>query len=214
MIKNITRRRALATVAASIAGTSLFAFDASSSGAAGDPKQFVDIFGGQLETIMNNNHSLPYEAKKKKILSLIDANVDIDGIAQYCLGRYWKTASSDQKKYYLKLFCSIVRYSVMSRLNNFNGVHYTIGNVQKQDDGTDVVYTTLSFPDKSPVNVGWTVGYRQEHPQIVDVVGGGASLRLTQRNDYVAFLRRNGGDVDILLNALSKQVARNEGRSQ
>lgn len=44
-------------------------------------------------------------------------------------------------------------------------------------------------------------------PKVVDVIGEGASLRLTQRQDYSSYIARNGGNVDALISALKRQIA-------
>ena len=52
----------------------------------------------------------------------------------------------------------------------------------------------------------WIVSTASGRPKIIDVQAEGVSLRLTQRNDYSAFMTRNGNNVDALLDAMRRQT--------
>ncbi len=41
------------------------------------------------------------------------------------------------------------------------------------------------------------------------MIAEGTSLRITQRDDYAAFLSHNGNSVDALLDAMRQEVSRN-----
>jgi phospholipid transport system substrate-binding protein len=55
--------------------------------------------------------------------------------------------------------------------------------------------------------VDWLVSNDSGSPRIIDVIAEGTSLRLTQRNDYTAYLGRNNNQVQALVDALRKQAA-------
>lgn len=171
--------------------------------AAQSAKAFIQTFGDQLVTIVNSPVSLA--EKKQKVLPLVQQNVDIDGIGRYCLGRYWKVATPEQKSRYLTLFHQVLVNAITDKLGEYRGVSFTIGGVSKNGDD-DAVDATLVRPQQPPATMQWIVGYQSGSPKVVDVIGEGASLRLTQRNDYSAFVARNGGSVDSLLKALQKQL--------
>jgi len=69
-----------------------------------------------------------------------------------------------------------------------------------------VVGTVIQRPNQQPNNVQWVVSTASDRPKIVDVQAEGVSLRLTQRNDYSAFLTRNNNNVDALLSAMRQQA--------
>ena len=195
------RRIVLATLALTCA-SGLFALPAR---AADNAKQFIQSFGTQLVTIVNSPVPLP--EKKAKVLPLVQKNVDIDGIGRYCLGRYWKIATPEQRQHYLTLFHEVLVNAITDKLGEYRGVSFTIGDVTKSG-GEDSVNAILTRPQQPPASMQWIVGYDNGQPQVVDVIGEGASLRLTQRNDYSSFIARNGGSVDTLLAALQKQLDR------
>jgi phospholipid transport system substrate-binding protein len=36
--------------------------------------------------------------------AVIDASVDVDNTSQFCLGRFWRSATPDQQQQYMSLF--------------------------------------------------------------------------------------------------------------
>lgn len=195
------RRIVLATLALTCA-SGLFALPAR---AADNAKQFIQSFGSQLVAIVNS--PIPLTEKKTKVLPLVQKNVDIDGIGRYCLGRYWKIATPEQKQHYLALFHQVLVNAITDKLGEYRGVSFTIGDVSKSGSD-DAVSATLLRPQQPPAAMQWIVSYESGEAKVVDVIGEGASLRLTQRNDYSSFIARNGGNVDTLLSALQKQLDR------
>ncbi|GAB3591561.1 MlaC/ttg2D family ABC transporter substrate-binding protein [Acetobacter peroxydans] len=175
----------------------------SAAWAAQDARTFIQSFGEQLVAIVNSPLSLA--DKKEKIMPLVSRNVDIDGIGRYCLGRFWKTATPEQQQHYLVLFHQILANAIADKLGDYRGVSFTIGNVTRVGDD-DSVEATLMRPQQPPAAMQWVVNSSTGSPKVVDVIGEGASLRLTQRNDYSSFIARNGGDVEALLRALQKQI--------
>ncbi|MFT8675882.1 MAG: ABC transporter substrate-binding protein [Acetobacter sp.] len=172
--------------------------------AAQDSRAFVQTFGNTLVSIVNS--PIPMSEKKVKILPLVQQNVDIDAIGRYCMGRYWKLATPDQRKTYLSLFHDVLVNTIIDKLGAYRGVTFTLGAVSKQGD-EDAVQTTLMLPQQPPADVKWIVSYAAGAPKVVDMIGEGASLRNTERDSYAAFIGRNGGDVATLIKALQKQVA-------
>ncbi|MCG0995240.1 MlaC/ttg2D family ABC transporter substrate-binding protein [Acetobacter indonesiensis] len=172
--------------------------------AAQNTKQFIEGFGKQLVAIVNSPVSLP--EKKEKVMPLIQKNVDIDAIGRYCLGRYWKLATPAQQKEYLELFHQVLVNAITDKLGDYRGVSFTIGSVTKSGED-EAVEATLLRPQQPPATMQWIVNSATGSEKVVDVIGEGASLRLTQRQDYSSYIARNGGSVDALISALKRQIA-------
>jgi phospholipid transport system substrate-binding protein len=133
--------------------------------------------------------------------------VDVDGIAQFCLGRFWRTASADQQKRFLAAFHEVLVTNISSKLGEYKGVKLTVQRGRQQDDQA-VVTTQVERPNNPPTTVDWVVETPATAPKIVDVIAEGTSLRLTQRQDYASYLTRNNNDVNALINAMSQQTAK------
>jgi phospholipid transport system substrate-binding protein len=167
---------------------------------------FVKSTGNQLVSVING--SLPATEKRQTLAKIIDGAVDVNGVAQFCLGRFWRTASSKEQAEYTQLFHTVLVTNISAKLGEYQGVKFTVGRAQQRDDN-QVVSTIVERPNSAPAEVEWVISQASGGPKIVDVVAEGTSLRLTQRSDYAAYLTRNNNSVQALIEAMRQQIAQN-----
>ncbi|APH58496.1 Toluene transport system Ttg2D protein [Granulibacter bethesdensis] len=164
---------------------------------------FIRRAGNELVTAVNNS---PSEARKKAELTrIVDSYIDVDNVGRFCLGRYWTSASQQQRQQYLSLFHKVLVRNVTSKIGEAKGMSYTLGRVTPQGENT-LVQTIIHRPGNAPANVQWVVATQGGPPRIVDVLAEGTSLRLTQRQDYASFLQHHNQDLDTLISAISRQA--------
>lgn len=171
-----------------------------------DAAAFVRRAGSQLAEIVNQPGSI--QEKRSQLQPFIDRVADVDSVARFCLGRYWRQATPEQQREYLHLFHAILMRNILSRINEERGqagVHVTINRAEPREDEYYVA-TVVERADNPPANVTWVVADESGTPKIVDVIAEGTSLRLTQRSDYASFLAHNGGNIDALIAALRAQA--------
>jgi phospholipid transport system substrate-binding protein len=171
---------------------------------AGRASEFVKSIGDRLVGVVNGPGSS--RDKREKLTQIVDSGVDVDGVARFCLGRFWRNASPEQQKRYTELFHQVLVNNITSKIGEYQGVRFTMGRAQQRDDN-DVVSTVVERPNNPPTNVDWIISNASGSPKIVDVVAEGTSLRLTQRSDYASYLSRNNNSIDALINAMRQQVA-------
>ena len=169
---------------------------------------FVKATGDQLVGVVNGPGSHPQ--KRQELTRIIDRSVDVDGVARFCLGRFWRQASADQQKRYLDLFHEVLVTNITSKLGEYRGVKFTMGRAVQEGDAVRVS-TTVERPNNSPTAVDWLIDSPASNPKIVDVIAEGTSLRLTQRQDYASYLTHNGNNIDALISAMRQQV--NQGQA-
>ena len=99
---------------------------------------FVQITSGQLVTIVNSADS-PQE-KRRRLRQVVDATVDVDDIARFCLGRFWRIATDDQQAQYMALFHDLLVTNIASHLGEYQGVRVTMGLARTSTD-TEIVIT-------------------------------------------------------------------------
>jgi phospholipid transport system substrate-binding protein len=166
---------------------------------------FVQQTGDRLVGIVNGAQAAA--DKRRAITQIVEGTVDVDGIARFCLGRFWRTASPDQQKRFLAAFHEVLVTNVSSKLGEYRGVKMTVQRGRPQDD-TAIVTTIVDRPNNPPTTVDWVVEQPAAAPKIIDMVAEGTSLRLTQRQDYAAFLQRNNNNIDALVDAMKNQTAK------
>ena len=167
---------------------------------------FIKTMGEKLVAAINGSESL--QQRRQALAGIIDAAVDVDGVARFCLGRFWVIATPAQQQQYLSVFRNMLVVNISSKIGDYRGVRFTLGATQDRDAG-EIVSTIVERPNNPPANVQWVVANAAADPKVVDVIAEGTSLRITQRDDYTAFMSRNGNNVDALLGAIRQQVSQN-----
>ena len=204
-LHTMTHRRALMVFATAslLAAADLLGRSAPAQEMVGKASAFVKSTGDKLVSVVNGPESS--REKHAKLMQIIDSTVDVDGIARFCLGRFWRNASTEQQLHYTQLFHQVLVNNITAKLGEYRGVRYTIGRVQQRDENA-VVSTVVERPNNPPTRVDWIVSNLARDPKIIDVVAEGTSLRLTQREDYSSYLNRHNNSVDALIDAMRQQV--------
>jgi phospholipid transport system substrate-binding protein len=169
---------------------------------------FVKTTGDKLVGVVNGPGTVT--AKRPELTRIIDGAVDVDGIARFCLGRFWRQASGDQQKRYIELFHQVLVTNITAKLGEYQGVTFSVGRSRQQDDDT-YVSTTVERPNNPPTAVDWVISKINGALKIVDVVAEGTSLRLTQRSDYASYLTHNNNNIDALITAMRSQIEQQAG---
>jgi phospholipid transport system substrate-binding protein len=165
---------------------------------------FINQTGQALIGIVNGPGSAA--DKRVQLQQIVDRDVDVDAVARFCLGRFWRGATPDQQQQYTKLFHQVLLNNITGKLGDYKGVTFVLGRTQPGEGGV-TVDTTVTRPGSAPTDVQWVVGTATGAPKIVDVVAEGTSLRLTQRSDYASYLSHNNDSVQALLAAMRRQVS-------
>ncbi|MBW4022102.1 MAG: ABC transporter substrate-binding protein [Proteobacteria bacterium] len=205
-----TRRHLMTCLAAA---APLAAFVALAPGAWADDlseaKAMIQRTGDQLLAVVNS--SAGSREKQAHLQQLVFANVDVDGVAHFVLGRYWRQATPQQQQEYMQTFRQLLVYAVTGQASTFQGASFKVVDAQKQPVGM-VVNTAVNVPGKPPTNVQWVVAMVDGQPKIVDIIAEGTSLRLTERNDYAGVISQHGGQIQPLIDAMQQQLARFKSR--
>jgi phospholipid transport system substrate-binding protein len=205
----LTRRKSItliATLPAAVALPATLPRPALASPAGDRAVAFIKQTGAKLVAVIDAMGSP--EQRRQALGGIIDANIDVDGVARFCLGRFWNTATPAQQQQYVKLFRDMLVANISSKLGDYRGVTFDVGTVQDRDTG-EVVATIVKRPNNPPANLQWLVANAATDPKIIDLIAEGTSLRLTERDDYASFLSQHGGRLDALLEGLRKQISQN-----
>ena len=165
---------------------------------------FVKITGGKLATVVNSADA--QQEKRRRLQQVIDATVDVNDIARFCLGRFWRLATPEQQKQYLGLFGDLLVTKIASHLGEYQGVRINMGLARAAED-TEIVITTIERPNDPTYQVDWVVSTSTGSPKIVDLLAGGTSLRLTQSSDFAAYLARHQYNIHELIEGMRQLIA-------
>ena len=146
-----------------------------------DPSQaasFVRQAGAELAGVVAGATS-PQD-KQARLGPYLLRVVDEDGVARFCLGRYWQTATPEQRTEYLRLFRLVLLRGVVTRLGDYQAgaVKVSVSTPVQKPDGI-YVPTVVEREGNKPVNITWLVTDDGGTMRIADVVAEGMSLRMT-----------------------------------
>ena len=168
-----------------------------------EARSFIHTTGQELVRAINGASSA--EAKSAALAQIVDRRVDVDGIAKFCLGRFWRLATPAERKQYEDLFHRVLVLNVTAKIGDYQGVAFAVGRAVPREEGV-MVATTVTRPGQAPAEVDWLVKPIGGAPKIIDVVAEGTSLRVTQRSDYASFISRHNDSVAALITALQAQA--------
>lgn len=148
--------------------------------------------------------SMPHDQKKESFRKLLQDSFDLETIGRFVLGRYWKTATAQQRTEYQQLFRKMVADVYATRFGDYDGQKFeTRGH--RGDGEKDTIVTSYIVPSNGPeIQIDWRVRYKNGGYKVVDVIVEGVSMSVTQRSDFSAVIQRGGGDMQVLLAHLRK----------
>lgn len=147
------------------------------------------------------------DEREARARSLLTDNFAVPTIGQFVLGRYWRTASPEERTEYLRLFEDLIVVTYVDRFSRYSGERLRVNNAVADEESGDVmVYSEITRPAGAPVQVGWRVRRVPPSFKIVDVVVEGVSMGQTQRSDFASVIRNNGGTISALLEEMRRRV--------
>ena len=173
--------------------------------ATNDPGSYViEITKNAIDTLTDK--SIDQNKKEAKFGELFDKNFDIPSISKFVLGKYWKVASLDQKKEFIRAFRNYVIKTYSSRFNEYSGEKLKLVNFENESNPKIfLVHTILERPDAPVIKVDWRIGKKKSRFVILDIIIEGISLAITQRSEFVSVIDQNEGSIDQLISLLKEK---------
>ncbi len=144
--------------------------------------------------------SMSDEARKRAFKKLLNKNFDMKTLARFSLGRYWRTASEDQRKEYMSLFQKMIIEVYSKRFSDYKGQKVEIKASRTEGNNGDILVNSVILQKNAPeIQLDWRVRFKNGEFKVVDVIVEGVSMAVTQRSDFASVIQRGGGDINVLL---------------
>ena len=184
----------------------LFAGSAKAEIDAKAAQKFVqNVTSEGIEQIINANVS--QAEKDKRFEKLFNSALDLDFIGKFVLGRYWRTATPEQRKEFIRLYRELNIKTWSKRFDEFKGKAFVFqGTTSSNSAGQVYVNTTVDMGEGAPAKVVWRVREEKGSFKIIDIVIENVSLAITARNEYAGFIKNNAGGVGALIKDLQTKV--------
>ena len=173
--------------------------------AIGDPGSYViSTTEKAIKTL--TDESIDPQEKETRFGKLFDENFDIPSISRFVLGKYWKSATTTQKKEFIVTFRNYIVKTYSSRFSEYTGEKLTLINSENESNPKlFIVHTALNREDAPPIKVDWRVGLKKDRYVILDIIIEGISLAITQRSEFISVIDQNDGNVDNLIKLLKEK---------
>ena len=160
-----------------------------------------------------SDKKLTLTQRRDQFETLLLGLVDVRRIALFTLGQYRRSAPPDDVEAFVNAFKNYAAAAYQSYFSKYTDQTLKVTGSTKRNDTDYIVQTLLVDPNSSqpPAEVDFRVRTDTGKPVLVDVAYQGIWLSLEERDQFVAFLGQNNGNVRTLIAHLS-ELAVNLGK--
>lgn len=151
--------------------------------------------------------------RRDQFETLLLGLVDVRRIALFTLGQYRRSAPPEDVEAFVNAFKNYAAAAYQSYFAKYTNQTLKVTGSTKRNDTDFIVQTLLVDPNSNqqPSEVDFRVRTDTGKPVLVDVAYQGIWLSLEERDQFVAFLGQNNGNVRTLIAHLS-ELAVNLGK--
>ena len=170
-----------------------------------DAVAFMNQLWNRAAELLNNKTDPAI--RQARFRQLFHEEFDAAGIARFVLGRYWRSASEEEKQEFVKLLEDYVVFVYTARLANFGGETFKVRGSRSDGDGVIVSTDVINPGSASPLRIDWRLVNDNGAYKINDVIVEGVSMMVTQRSEFASVVQRNGGQVRGLIALMREKTA-------
>jgi phospholipid transport system substrate-binding protein len=152
-----------------------------------------------------NNKRLSTVQRRDQFETFLLGLVDVRRIGLFTLGQYRRTAPPEDVEAFIGAFKNYAVAAYQSYFAKYSGQTLKVMGSTERSPTDFIVATQLADPgtNQPPLEVDFRVRTDTGKPVLVDVSVSGIWLSLEERDQFVAFLGQNGGNVRTLIAHLS-----------
>lgn len=169
--------------------------------AAQDAGAFISQMGNQAMQVMGP--SVPYPQRVASFNQLFTAYFDVARIGYFVLGAYARSTTPEQQQQFLAAFQSSIVQTYARKLGEYGGQSLRVTGV-RQGAGESIVSSQIAGPTGGVVQIDWHVIGSGGQLKISDVVIGGVSMLVQERDLFSSLMQQSGNRFDIAIVALQR----------
>ncbi len=146
--------------------------------------------------------SLSPDEYKQRLRTIALQDFDTPRIAQFVLGRYWRTASDAERQQFVHAFENYMVQVYATRFRQYSGAQFKVTG-QRAEGNTAMVMTEIDRANgEAPAKVVWQVNKSGNGYKIADVSIEGISQAVTYRQEFASVIEQHDGRVSALTEEL------------
>ena len=158
-----------------------------------------------IEELVNSNVSAT--EKNARFTKLFNQDLDLDFIGKFVLGRYWRTATPQQRKDFIDVYRKLNIQTWSARFDEFKGKHFEfLGTESSKSPDQIFVNTQVPMEEGAPAQVKWRIKETNGQMRVVDIVIENVSLAQTSRSEYTSYIQKSPNGIDGLIADLRSRL--------
>ncbi len=145
-------------------------------------------------------HKAELQAHPERIRALVEDIVlphfDFERMSRLVLGRYWRSATPEQRRRFVKAFRNLLVRTYASALLEYSDQRITYGPVRGGSDEV-TVHTEVAQPGGLPIPIDYRLYRKGGRWRAFDVIIDGVSLVANYRSTFSQAIRKEGLDALI-----------------
>ena len=173
-----------------------------------DPQQMIKNASEEMLSTLNERRA-ELEVSSELLIKLADEILtpyfDFNRISRLVLGKYWRKASSEQRKSFSKEFHSLLLRTYAKALLTLGSeeIRYPPLKPSKRPDRVTVATLVKKEGSANPVPISYRLHQKENDWKVYDVVIDGVSLVSNYRRDFSTQIKREG--IESLIVAMRKR---------
>ena len=158
-----------------------------------------------IEELVNSN--VAAAQKNARFTKLFNQDLDLDFIGKFVLGRYWRTATPQQRKDFIDVYRKLNIQTWSARFDEFKGKHFEFLGTETSKSADQIfVNTQVPMEEGAPAQVKWRVKETNGQMRIVDIIIENVSLAQTSRSEYTSYIQKSPNGIDDLIADLRSKL--------
>lgn len=169
--------------------------------------QFIEKLGEE-SILQLADPDISNRERERRFRVLLEENFDTARISRFVLGHHARNVTPEQMSEITRLYMEVAVLTYAHLFASYAGQGFkVIREVGMPGDRYIMVLTEIQPTDgKAAVKLDWQIRVEGDSYAVVDIQVEGASMAITQREEYTAVLDRSGGDIPDLLAQLRAKV--------
>lgn len=165
---------------------------------------FAERLTGDATSALMREDSAPPE-RLADFQGVLTNGLALDVIGKFMLGASRKQMSDDQMARYNAIFPDYITKQYAEQFQDIVGQPLDIVDAKPISKKDTLVRTQFARNEGGPINVDWRIReLKTGDRKAIDIIVGGVSIMLVKREEFTAFIAKNG--VDSLLDRLEREV--------
>jgi phospholipid transport system substrate-binding protein len=136
--------------------------------------------------------------------SIVLPHFDFERMSRLVLGRYWRTATPEQRDRFVQQFRTLLVRTYASSLLDYSDQKISVGAYHAQPGATDVVvHSDVQQPGAMPIPIDYRMSLKDGEWKVYDVTVDGVSLVTNYRASFATQIQQSG--LDHLITAIASR---------